>query len=69
MARTYPAKRSRIATEADVIWRTPLPGGAEESGQWPCVVCGELLRVGDRIIEHPIHLAHAACANENGGHR
>lgn len=64
MARTYPAKRSRIATKVDAFRIVPFPG--PDGTTWTtdisvrCTACDDLIAVGARIVDGPLH---ARCAD------
>lgn len=66
MARTYPAKRSRIATLVDVrfVWAVAVDG-TPVIAEPDCLVCEQVLDVGDRIVGHywRSSLMHARCAD------
>jgi len=73
MARTYPAKRSRVATDEDV-WAEDRVTAVQHDV--PCIVCREPIEEGQRIVDgdpadapfshlyvHPGALVHARCAD------
>ena len=57
--RTYPAKRSRVATEADAFRSTLFPGcdGSTWTISVPttCGVCAHPIGIGQRIADGPLH--------------
>ncbi|NKR72929.1 hypothetical protein GS492_09770 [Rhodococcus hoagii] len=63
MARTYPAKRSRIATDGEVALHLPELLGGDVVYVRECEVCKLTLAAGDRVVDGTYSLVHARCAD------